>query len=386
MVNLFTELFDYTIRNVVLGGALIGAVTGLIGSYALLRKQSLIGDSMSHAALPGIVIMFILTAGLRTPFILLIGAFASAWLGALLVMLVTSRTRIKQDSGLGLVLAVFFGFGLALLSWVQRHFEAGQGSQAGLDKYLFGKAAAIVTQDVLMMGVVGAAILIISMLFWKEFKLLIFDRDFAFTLGYPVQVLDIVLTSLIVLGIVVGLQLVGVVLMAAMVVAPAAAARQWTDRLNVMVALSAFFGALAGASGALISAFGRGLSTGPVIVLAASAIAILSLFFAPHRGLVWEWVRRRKNRKRLGSQRLLEALYEAASERNNLKQPQPINQLEVALPMHNLRQELHVLASDGMVVQLPDQLWALTDKGVGEVQNTIQKSTSEPLNQKVQPS
>lgn len=377
-------LLDYTVRNVVLGGALIGATTGFIGSYALLRKQSLMGDAMSHAALPGIVIIFIVTAGLRTPFVLLVGAFASAWLGALLVSLVTSRTRIKQDSGLGLVLAVFFGFGLALLSWVQRHFQGGQGAQAGLDNYLFGTAAAIVLQDIIVMASVSLAILVISLLFWKEFKLLIFDRDFAFTLGYPIRALDILLTSLLVLGIVVGLQVVGVVLMAAMIVAPPAAARQWTDRLNLMIVLSAGFGALAGVVGALISASGRGLSTGPVIVLVASAIAVFSLFFAPNRGLVWDWLRQRRNRRRLGAQRLLEVLYEAATTHNNLKQPQSLGQLQAALPIHDIQQELDLLAANGMIAKLPDQQWALTDKGAALAKQQSQATHNEPLNQEAQ--
>ncbi len=377
-------LFNYTVSNVVVGGALIGAITGLIGSYALLRKQSLMGDAMSHAALPGIVLIFILTAGLKTPFILLIGAFASAWLGALLVSLVTSRTRIKQDSGLGLVLAVFFGFGLALLSWVQRNFQAGQGAQAGLDKYLFGKAAAIVTQDLIMMVSVGVLILILSLAFWKEFKLLIFDRDFAFTLGYPVKVLDVALTSLLVLGIVVGLQVVGVVLMAAMIVAPAAAARQWTDRLNVMIVLSSLFGALSGAVGALISALGRGLSTGPVIVLVASAIAVLSLFLAPKRGLVWDWIRRRQNRRHLGTQRLLEVLYESSTNRKSFREPQPFEQIQAALPIHNVRQELDDLAANGLVIQLPGQLWALTEEGVKSAVQQTEQTANEPLNKEAQ--
>jgi manganese/zinc/iron transport system permease protein len=138
-------------------------------------------------------------------------------------------------------------------------------------------------------------------LFWKEFQLLSFDPDYAASLGYPVRALDILLTSLIVLAIVIGLQLVGVVLMSAMLVAPAVAARQWTNRLGAMVLLAGGFGALAGVSGAVISATGRGLATGPVIVVCISVVVLASLAFAPGRGILWGWLRQRRNRRRLAA-------------------------------------------------------------------------------------
>src|SRR5690606_31286540 len=143
---------------------------------------------------------------------------------------------------------------------------------------------------------------LILALCWKEFKLLAFDRDFGASLGFPMQFLEILLTSLLVIAVVIGLQAVGVVLMSAMVVAPAAAARQWTNNLGRMVLLAGIFGAVAGVSGALISSLGSGLSTGPVIVLSISAIVLISLLLAPNRGLVWNWIRQRRNRRRLQTQ------------------------------------------------------------------------------------
>jgi manganese/zinc/iron transport system permease protein len=283
-MELLTALFtDYTLRTVALGVAVLGAVSGALGSFAVLRRQALLGDAMSHAALPGIVLAFLLT-GQRDPLILLLGAGATAWLGAVLLLGITRTTRIKEDSGLALILAVFFGLGLVLLSISQRNPNA---AQAGLSSFLFGQAAAMVTRDVITIAVIGAGALLIVGIFWKQFKLISFDPDFAASIGIPVRRLSVLLTSLIIVAIVLGLQTVGVVLMSAMLVAPAAAARQWTNRLGVMVLLAALFGAFAGVTGAVISSTARGLSTGPTIVLCVSVIVVVSLLFAPGRGVVW---------------------------------------------------------------------------------------------------
>lgn len=296
LLSLLRELlFDYTLRTVALGAATLGIVSGALGSYAVLRRQSLLGDAISHAALPGIALAFLLTRS-KEPVVLMIGAAIAGWLGTLLMMSIVRTTRIKDDSALGLILSVFFGFGLMLLTFIQRQPDAGQ---AGLDKFLFGQAAALLQRDVITMAVLGGLALLTMAIFWKEFKLLSFDPDYGASLGYPMRWLDILLTTLLVIAIVIGLQTVGVVLMSAMIVAPAAAARQWTDRLGVMVTLSALFGAVAGVSGAVISSSVQQLPTGPTIVLCISAIVLLSLFFAPNRGLVWNWFQRRRNRRNL---------------------------------------------------------------------------------------
>ena len=287
MIELFS---DYTIRTVALGAALLGIVSGVLGCFAVLRRQALLGDAMSHAALPGIAVAFMLT-GQREPLVLLIGAAVAAWLAALLLVGVTRTTRVKEDSGLAMILAVFFGLGLVLLSVLQQRPDA---AQAGLKSFLFGQAAALVERDLLAMLLLGVPALLLVLLFWKQFKLISFDPEYAASLGLPGGAMGVLLTSLIVVAIVIGLQTVGVVLMSAMLVAPAAAARQWTDRLGLMVLLAALFGALAGVTGAVISAGARGLSTGPTVVLCMSAITLVSLLLAPNRGLVWSWLRGRR--------------------------------------------------------------------------------------------
>jgi manganese/zinc/iron transport system permease protein len=216
-------------------------------------------------------------------------------------MIITKNSRIKDDAALGIILSVFFGFGQVLLTFIQNKPNA---AQAGLDKFLFGQAAALLMEDVITMAVLGAVSLILMALFWKEFKLISFDPEFGASLGFPIQALDILLTTLLVIAIVIGLQTVGVVLMSAMVVAPAAAARQWTNGLGKMVAISAVFGALAGVSGAVISSSTTHMPTGPTIVLSISTIVFISLLFAPNRGLIWNWIRQRRNRRTLQVQSL----------------------------------------------------------------------------------
>ena len=288
-------LFDYTLRTVALGAAILGVVGGVLGSFALLRRQSLLGDALSHAALPGICLAFMLT-GARTSLVLLIGAGIAGWLATLLILRLVQDTRISEDAALGIVLSVFFGFGIMLLTFIQ---HTGDANQAGLDRYLFGQAATLLQGQVVGMTLLGGVALLIVALLFKEFKLITFDPAFASTLGLPTQRLSVLLTSLIVVAVLIGLQTVGVVLMAAMLIAPAAAARQWTERLGTMLVLSALFGALSGVSGAILSISEEGLPTGPLVILSATAIVIVSLLFGTARGVVWEALRTRRNRREL---------------------------------------------------------------------------------------
>lgn len=289
--------FDYTFMIVAIGASLLGAISGALGTYAVLRRQSLLGDAISHAALPGIAIAFLLT-GSKTPLILVLGAAIAGWLGTLFIMSIVRMTRIKYDSALGIVLSTFFGFGLVLHTLIQR---TGNANQAGLDTFLFGQAATILERDVFTIGILGGIAILITLIFWKELKLLVFDEGFAASLGFSTRALDILLTSLLVIAIVLGLQAVGAVLMSAMLVAPAVAARQWTDRLSVMMLLAAFFGALAGVSGTIISSSASRIPTGPTIVLCGTVVVGFSIIFAANRGLLWDWIRQRRNRQGLNA-------------------------------------------------------------------------------------
>jgi manganese/zinc/iron transport system permease protein len=354
---------DYTLRQVAIGSAALGIVNGVLGSFAVLRKQSLLGDGISHAALPGIALAFLLT-GSKSSLALLLGAAAAGWIGTLLIIGIVRHTRVKYDSALGLVLSVFFGFGLVLLTYIQKMPVA---TQAGLDKFLFGQAATLLRKDVMTIGILGGIVLVFLVLFWKEFKLVSFDPDFAFSLGYPVRLLDILLTTLLVVSIVIGLQTVGVVLMSAMVVAPAAAARQWTDRLGVMVAVSGLFGALAGVGGALVSSQAARIPTGPTIVLCASAIVFLSLLLAPNRGLAWGWVREQVNRRQLQTDAVLGDLYVLAMQHREPGHGHTIEVLRTMAHGHGgVDRSLRVLKERGLVKESGAKEWSLTPRGMEE--------------------
>ncbi len=226
--------------------------------------------------------------------ILLAGAAVVGYLATLVILRLVNDTRLGEDASLGIVLSVFFGFGIMLLTFIQ---HTGQASQAGLDRFLFGQAATLVQGQVIEMALLGVPALLIVALLFKEFKLITFDQAFASTLGLLTGRLNVLLTSLIVVAVLIGLQTVGVVLMAAMLIAPAAAARQWTEHLGVMLLLAALFGALSGVIGALLSVSDARLPTGPLVILSATVIVIISLLFGTARGIVWEALRTRRHRR-----------------------------------------------------------------------------------------
>jgi manganese/zinc/iron transport system permease protein len=198
-------------------------------------------------------------------------------------------TRLKQDAVIAVVLGVFFGVGVALLSVAPRFAEAAGTRVAGLKSFIVGQTAGLLLEDVVLIAALAVAVLLVVAVLYKEFKLVTFDPDFGSVQGWPTFFLDFVLQVLVVVVVIVGLPAVGVLLVAALVVIPAAAARFWTDRLGVFLVLASSFGALAGAAGAYLSAQVRGLSTGPTITLCAAGLFVLSLFLGGRRGLVWKW-------------------------------------------------------------------------------------------------
>lgn len=364
ILSLFSDLlFDYTLRTVALGSAVLGMVSGALGAYALLRKQSLLGDAISHAALPGIALAFLLT-GSKFTLVLILGAMATGWIATIFIIVIVRSTRIKYDTALGMTLSVFFGVGLVLLTIIQKRPDA---TQAGLDKFLFGQAAALLERDVITMSILGGIAIFAVFLFWKEFKLLSFDPEFGATIGYPIRVLDVLLTTLIVVAIVLGLQTVGVILMSAMIVAPAAAARQWTDRLGLMIMLSSLFGAVAGIVGALLSSLIARMPTGPTIVLCISFIVIVSILLAPARGLFWKWWDERKNRGNLRLEGILDDLYSLAVRHYDPERPHSTSVLKIMnAGRGGVESGLKKLEERGLVSRVNSDEWALTRKGVLE--------------------
>jgi ABC-type Mn2+/Zn2+ transport systems, permease components len=288
MLEWMSLLKDPNVQWIVLGSMLLGLSSGVIGSFAYLRKQSLMGDALSHAALPGVCIAFMLS-GTKSILLFLIGAAAAGVVATFGIGFITRNTRIKQDSALAIVLTVFFGLGIVLLTKIQ---HSGNGNQSGLDKFLFGQAASMIRSDVITMAIISIVLVGICTLLFKEFKLLSFDAGFARGIGYPVAFMDQLIMFLMVVAVVVGIQAVGVVLMAALLITPAVSARYWTERLGVMVVLAGMFGAFSGFAGTFISASGNNLPTGPLTVLVATALFVISVIGAPRRGVLSKWLLR----------------------------------------------------------------------------------------------
>lgn len=351
---------DYTLRTITLGTALLGASSGALGSFAVLRKQSLLGDAISHAALPGIVLAFMWT-GTKDSYVLLLGALICGLIGTFWVHGITKKTHLKTDTALGLVLSLFFGFGMLLLTYIQKNPDA---SQAGLDKYLFGQAATLVASDVYIMLGATAVSFFVLLLFWKEFKVMLFDEAYAKTLGFNIRLLDRLVTFFIVLVIVLGLQTVGVVLMSALLLAPAAAARQWTNSLSSMVILAGFIGALTGVVGTGISAQQEHLSTGPVIVLVASVFVLFSFLFSPFRGLLVGYIKRQRKRRDLDLEKALQSLYKIYQE--EMEGHSPSFSAGVLNQLHLAPQIMRKMERKEWVI-LSGHEWQITLKGIEKV-------------------
>ncbi|RLJ63232.1 manganese/zinc/iron transport system permease protein [Lacinutrix venerupis] len=361
---------DYTLRTITLGTAILGAVTGMLGSFAVLRKQSLLGDAISHAALPGIAIAFLIT-GAKDSNTLLLGALVSGLIGTFWIRGIVKKTHLKSDTALGLILSLFFGFGMLLLTFIQKQPNA---NQAGLDKYLFGQAATLVESDVWLMAIITGLCLFVLLLFWKEFKILLFDADYTKTLGFNTKFIDVLITSFIVLAIVLGLQTVGVVLMSAMLLAPAAAARQWTNSLSTMVLLAAVFGAFSGVFGTAISASQTNLSTGPVIVLVASVFVFFSFVFSPSRGLLFKQIRVIKNRRDLELHKTLSFMYHIAETHDNISHPHAIKLLNNF--QGYTKSTLQKLVEKDYV-KLEGKMWRLTETGFNTAANLYTKQSTD---------
>ena len=305
------SLQDYNTRIVVLGVAVLGAGAGFVGSFTLLRKRALMGDALSHASLPGIALAFIIASamgldGKALPY-LLFGATASGLLGVVAILWIRNKTRLKEDTALGIVLSVFFGGGVALLGIVQ---QMNGSSAAGLESFIYGKTASMGGADAKLIIAASATVIVVCLALFKELKILCFDEAFAGSRGFPIVWLDIVLMSMVVLITIVGLQAVGLILMIALMVIPAAAARFWTHVLWRMSLYSVIIGTVGCVAGATFSAVFPNLPSGAMIVLVCSFFFFLSMMFGTSRGVVIRGFRRRRLNRRIARQHLLRAIYE----------------------------------------------------------------------------
>ncbi len=293
-----TILQSYTTQMVLLGTALLGLASGIAGTFAVLRKESLIGDGLSHAALPGVVIAFLLT-GIKDIEVLITGAALSSIAAAWLITITVENSKIKFDGALATILSAFFGLGMVLLTYLQSLNNAGQ---AGLSKFIFGQAATILARDVYITSAAALIIIVLTALFWKELKLISFDVEYAKTLQIPVTFTLILYRSLLIMTIIIGIQSVGAILISSLLIAPAVGARQWTNKLGTMCILAGFFGMVSAIGGTIWSTSVQKLPTGPAIIVILSVIVLLSLIFAPNRGILWQIRKNRQSKRALLSE------------------------------------------------------------------------------------
>ena len=304
-------LQDYNTRLVVIGTVLLGIAAGSVGSLLLLRKRALVGDVISHATLPGVGVAFLLMVMMggtgRWSIGLLLGAAIAGVLAAALVLLIKRTTMLRDDAAMAIVMSTAFGLGIALLGVIQ---DLPNGNQAGLESIIYGKTASMVQADAIGIGIAAIIVILISAALYKEFRLLCFDDHFAGSQGWPVTTLDLALLLLGTAVTVIGLQAVGLILVLAFLIIPAAAARYWTDRLVIMMVISSLLGAASAWFGVTISALVPRMPAGAVIVLSASAIFMLSLVLGSRRGLLVRLIRARGIRHRTNRQHILRAIWE----------------------------------------------------------------------------
>ena len=304
-------LSDFNTRVVVVGVALLGMAAGIVGTFTLLRKRALVSDAVSHATLPGIAaawLVMVALGGTGKWFPgLLLGAAAGGLIAVGAVLTLRSVLRLHEDAALGVVLSVSFGIGIALLGLIQ---QMRRGSAAGLDSFIYGKTASMLSADALLIAVISLILVAAAVLLFKELNLLCFDAPYAATQGFPVTLLDALMLALVVAVTVIGLQAVGLILIVALLITPAAAARFWTHDLRAMTVLAALIGAAGGFIGATLSALVPRLPAGAVIVVTTSAGFVISVLFGTRRGLLRVLVERHRGDRRIRREHLLRALFE----------------------------------------------------------------------------
>ncbi|MFM9963478.1 MAG: iron chelate uptake ABC transporter family permease subunit [Planctomycetaceae bacterium] len=380
------SLRDYNTRVVLGGTTMLGISGGLVGTFLVLRKRALAADVVSHAALPGIAVAFLLAERLapgsgRSTSVLLFGAFVSGLLGMAMTLAIRRWTRIKEDAALAIVLGLFFGVGMALFTVVQR---TKTGNAAGLSHFIFGKAASMVASDVWLIGVVSVVIALLCCGVFKELSLLCFDEEFAAARGYRTVVLDWLLTLMAVTVTLIGLQSVGLLLVVALLLIPPTAARFWTNDLKIMSALAAAIGGVSCAGGVVLSAAFPRLAAGAVIVLTGAGLFVVSLVFGKERGLWPRWRSQRQFDRRIGRSDLLRACYEYLepilgpdrTTQESLTKSE-IDKLELSemrqWPSGRFQDLVSIAAREGLLVATSADGYQLTLRGAEEARDAVRR-------------
>jgi manganese/zinc/iron transport system permease protein len=375
-------LQDYNTRVVIIGTTLLGLAAGLVGTFLILRKRALLSDTLSHATLPGIALTFILITYLggdgKNLIALIIGAAVFSVLGTVSVIFIQKYSRLKDDAALGIVLSVYFGLGIALLGLATR---MESGTAAGLSSFIYGKTASMLFFDAVLIGVTALGSAIVCIALFKEFALICFDYSYAATQGWPVVRLDFLMMTLVVIVTVIGLQAVGLILVVALLIIPASAARFWTHNLKKLLILSGLFGALSGFLGSTFSALMANLPAGAVIVIMAAAVFLFSLAFGSTSGLIHQMIERRRLTHKVARENLLRKMYELYE----LQQPAgATHTTDAGLSFEDLlaarawsaarlRRTLNAARADGMIQGSANQRFTLSEQGLNQAYQIVRK-------------
>ncbi|MBT0810167.1 metal ABC transporter permease [Litoribacter ruber] len=307
----FFSFQDPNVAMVVAGITLLSISAAMVGTFTFLDKKALLGDAISHAVLPGVCLAFMF-AGSKNPYWIVLGAFITGAVSTYAIEWISRSTKLKEDTVIAAVLSVFFGIGILLFTQLQ---QTGDAALSGLDHFLFGNAISIVYEDLMVYGILALLVIVCLLVFYKEFKLIIFNPGYAQSVGLPVKRLKLLFNTLLVMAVVTGIQAIGVVLMAALLITPPAAARFWSDRLKIILLLAVIFAVLSGIAGAYISFAVPHMPTGPWVVMAISFIAFASFFFAGKKGILSKWYNQRNYQQKIHRDHLLKSLYQVR-ERN----------------------------------------------------------------------
>lgn len=314
-VGLGDMLANYTFRTMLIGATMIGGISGALGCFLYLRKQSLISDVIGHSAVAGVMVAFVVATAVlgvngRSMLTLTIGAVISSTLAVLMANWISRDSRIGMDAAMAICLSLFYGAGMVLMRIITHSKLPGRG---GIDKYMFGNASTLVTEDLYVIGGFGGLAVLVMLVLWKEFKVFAFDPVLAAMQGFSPRILIPVLMSSATIAVVIGVKAVGLILMIAFAIMPAAAARQWTKRLSTMVALASAIGALSGAVGSIVAVNAGRVPTGPVVVFVLFLVFIFSMLAAPQRSVLRRSLVRRRKARELAAAAALAPEDEAAS-------------------------------------------------------------------------
>ncbi|SFG40091.1 manganese/zinc/iron transport system permease protein [Algoriphagus hitonicola] len=361
----FFTFQDSSIAFIVIGITLLGIGSAYVGTFSFLDKKALLGDAISHAVLPGICLGFLL-AGEKNPIYIVGGAFVSGAIATFLSSWLKENTKLSEDTIIASILSIFFGFGIVLLTVIQK---TGNPEMAGLNQFIFGNAIGILEEDLWIYGGLAVLIILTLTIFMKEFSLLVFNAEFGKAIGYPMKSIRLLFNVLMILSVIIGIQAIGVVLMAALLITPGAAARFWTDKLSVLLVLAGIFAVISGIAGTYISYVIPQMPTGPWVVVSLSLLALISFLFAPKRGMVYRYFARKNYLRKTQNEHILKSIFKATEEGKSgltieeIYQLYPEQKKQSLKSIKNLNKDHYLIVNQNFI--------SLTNSGLTEAKRVV---------------